>query len=109
MSEECVFDFEDPELPYNPAKYEPGGVYGPKRQSQNGDEEMPDYQEVPNSSGNGGDYSVDQPGKQNTSSSDWDSKTPSTGLKYPNLQVTQSMLRPQALRKERISAVDCFQ
>jgi hypothetical protein len=102
MSEDDSFDLDDPSLLFDPAKYQPGGTYGSKKEIQSEDEEM-DEQEEPSSSS-----AVAEVEKQGTSS-DWDSKPASAGLKYPNLHVTQNMLRPRILRRERSPAVDCFQ
>jgi hypothetical protein len=103
MSEDNSFDFEDSSLLFDPAKYQPGGTYGSKREIQSEDEEMDDQEEPSSSS------AVAEVMEKQGTSSDWDSKPSSTGLKYPNLQVTQNMLRPRRLRRERSPAVDCFQ
>jgi hypothetical protein len=102
MSEDISFDFDDSSLLFDPRKYEPGGTYGSKRELQSDDEEMDDQEEL------GPSGAVAEVAKQGTSS-DWDTKPSSSGLKYPNLQVTQNMVRPRSLRRERSPAVDCFQ
>ncbi|KIM30825.1 hypothetical protein M408DRAFT_327788 [Serendipita vermifera MAFF 305830] len=105
MSEDDSFDYDALNLKFDDNLYKPGGLYGSRKVARIEDEEM-DEPEEPSPTGSG---------EHNTSvanleeaSSDWDPKPVSSGMRYPNLQVTQNMLRPQQLRKEKSAAVDLF-
>lgn len=105
MNEDISFDYDDPGLLFDPKLYEPGGTYGSRKVVHSDEEEMEEQDE---SSSAGSPERVAMPAVEQVSS-DWDSKPNSGGMVYPNLQVTQNMLRPQRIRREKSSAVDCYQ
>ena len=103
MSEDISFDYDDPGLLFDPKLYEPGAAYGSSKVIHSDDEEM---DEAGDSSP--AEYVANPVAGIEQASSDLGARQTSSS-KYPNLQVTQSMLRPQRKRREPSPGVDCYQ
>jgi hypothetical protein len=91
------FDLDDPESLFDPYKYASDtNIYKTAPEEENKANSPPQEAEVADVASNGEGNDEPQPA--------WPITT-----KYPNLQVTQDMIRPKRLRREKSAIVDCFQ
>jgi len=90
------FDLDDPDLLFDATKYEPR-VKNNDGDEADVDEDMKDEMTRP---------LVEE---QSSSASVRMSEPGPIPERYPNLQVTQSMLQPRKMRRHKSADVDCFQ
>ncbi|PVF95214.1 ATP-dependent DNA helicase [Serendipita vermifera] len=89
------YDPDDPRLLFDPSKYESTtNLYKTAPEDEKELKLSPPKAEEVNDGSNAEEAEVPQPAWVTT--------------KYPNLQVTQAMIRPKKLRREKSAIIDCF-
>lgn len=96
------FDLDDPDLYFDATKYHPRVV-----ESNSGEVEM--EEDVNNGETRSPDAAAAEEEERSSSASVKMSEPGPMPVRYPNLQVTQSMLHPRKIRRTKSADIDCFQ